>query len=100
MNPQLQMREQTMLERRFWTMIYFNRGLIAVLLTAMTFGCQDNAAAPQLPMTPSTDALHGYGYGVDYSSRYEPEKPAPIVAALRLEVSPWRSQFMLADHPM
>ena len=75
--------------------------LLAALLLA-TFGCQDNAA-PLRPALPSSADMTlialDSGIPTAEDSAVATPKPPPVIAALRLEVTPWRSQFKRSDTP-
>jgi hypothetical protein len=76
-------------------------------LTALVFvllaGCQDNTAPlqPRVAMTDdaSVSAPQSDQGLVEVDMLVSSPKPPPVIAALRLQVSPWRSQFKRGDTP-
>lgn len=75
--------------------------LLLAAITLIASGCSDNTATPVL--MPPAPAEGDVGITPDSTIALPEdmsiEKPAPIVASLRLSISPWRSEFSPSDTP-
>jgi hypothetical protein len=72
------------------------------MLFVMVVGCQDNAASLRMTAPRGDDMAVQPSQpdaGVPEIDMAPSLKPPPVIASLRLQVSPWRSQFNRSDTP-
>lgn len=73
---------------------------IACIILFFIMGCEDNVASGPAPSTPELDM------GAPLPDSMTPStdmavavKPPPVIAGLKLDISPWRTQFAREDTP-
>lgn len=75
---------------------------IFVIITSLCFvlGCEDNVASGPSPATPAIDmGTASADAMVSTEDSAVAVKPPPVIAGLRLDISPWRTQFARQDTP-